>query len=215
MKSILIRKFKTREDAIKKAAQILREKLKPGDIILTSPRLNNIKLKIRYFSSYLIGKLSRGITHSCLYIGNNRLMDMDIRLRGKAIQNITLEQLLKKKIDRFKGIKVYVVQPKRYKKWHRDIVLKESINNFINKSKDIIFSVKELSRMFFILTFKKSETYKKDTKNLVKRWHCSNLVAYILRKSGVNIGNRASNSFIPSTFVFSKHFKVKKKIVIK
>ena len=46
MKTILIRKFKTQDLAIKKAVSILKASLKKGDIILTKPRLNNIKLII-------------------------------------------------------------------------------------------------------------------------------------------------------------------------
>ena len=215
MNSILIKKFKNKNEAIKKAVNLLKTKLKKGDIILTSPKFSNIRLKLMNLTSYIISKFSRGITHSCIYLGKNQVLDINFRFKGRDIQILTLKQLLKRKIISFKELKVYVVQPKKYKNYHRDIVLQESKNTFLRKSKNIIFSTASIFNIMFILLFNKSLFYKKEKAGYKNKWHCSNLVAYILKKSGVPIWKSATSTFIPSTFIFSRYFKIKKKIILK
>ena len=46
MKTILIKKYNNEKEAIKYAADILKEALKKGDVILTKPRLNILPLSI-------------------------------------------------------------------------------------------------------------------------------------------------------------------------
>src|SRR3989344_7509252 len=215
MKSILIRDFNSQDEAIRKAIQILKKNLNKGDIILTSPRFKNIKLKIMNLPSYIISTLSRGITHSCVYLGKNEVLDIDFRFRGKDVQRLKLKELLKRKINRFKGIKVYVVQPKKYKSSHRAIVLKKAINEFLIKGKAKLYYYTELFKIFFKLKIMGHKFYRKQKPIYNYKWHCGNLVAYLLKIANVPIGKRAFSTYIPSTFIFSRHFKIKKKVVIK
>ena len=215
MKSILIRDFNSQDEAVRKAIQILKKNLNKGDIILTSPRFKNIRLKIMNLPSYIISTLSRGITHSCIYLGKNEVLDVDFRLMGKDVQKVNLEELLRKKISRFKGIKIYVVQPKKYKKSHRAIVLKRAIDEFIVKGKIKLYYYTELFKIFFKLKINGHKSFRKQKPIYNYKWHCSNLVAYLLKNANVPIGKRAFSTYIPSTFLFSRHFKIKKKVVIK
>ncbi len=190
-------------------------KLKKGDIMLIGPKLNSINLKIKNFTSYIISKLCRGITHSCIYMGKDNVFDMDFRLIGKGIRKIKLSRLLKEKIAKFKEINVYIVEPKIYERHHRINVLREAINNFLRKKRDISFSYTGILKILFvIMLFNKSYFYRKEKLQYKKEWYCSNLVAYILKKAKVPIGKRATSTFTPSTFAFSRYFKIKKRIRI-
>ena len=198
---------------IKKIRSII--KLKKGDIVLIGPRFNSITLKVKNFSSYIISKLCRGITHSCIYMGKDNIFDMDFRLIGKGIRKIKLNKLIKEKISKFKEINVYIVEPKIYQRRHRINVLREAINNFLMKKKEISFSYTGILKILFVtLLLNKSYFYKKEKLQYKKEWYCSNLVAYILRKAKVPIGKRATSTFMPNTFAFSRHFKIKKRITI-
>ncbi|MEK6835601.1 MAG: hypothetical protein AABX55_01105 [Nanoarchaeota archaeon] len=215
MKAIVIKKGANEDKAIIKASKILKKTLKKGDIILTSPRLNNIKLKVMHLPSFIISKLSRGITHSCLYLGKGNILEIGHTLYDSKIKKIKIEDLLKNKIGMFRGITVYVVQPKYYKPKHRNLVLKVAINNFLNKSKSLAFSYRNMFYLWMKLIFKKNKFSKKEKLHFKKNWNCSELTAYILKKAGIKIGTRKTIFFLPSTFIFSKHFKAKKKIILK
>ncbi len=215
MKSIVIKKEGNENKYISRASKILKNTLKRGDIILTRPRLNNIKLKIRHFPSFIISKLSRGITHSCLYLGDGYVLEIGARFNDSKIKKIKIEELLRSKIDLFKGVTVYVVQPKYYKTQDRNLVLKIAINNFLKKSKFIAFSYLNMAKVWGRLIFKKNKFSKKEILKFKSDWNCSELTAFILKKAGIKIGNRKTKFFLPSTFIFSRHFKSKRKIVLK
>jgi hypothetical protein len=40
------------------------------------------------------------------------------------------------------------------------------------------------------------------------------MVAYLLKKSGTEIGKRATYTFVPPMFIKSKYFKIKRKVCI-
>ena len=203
MKTILIKKYKNEDEAINRASTILKKTLKKGDVILTKPRLNNIRLKIRHFPSFVLSKFSRGFTHSCLYLGEGYVLEIGSRFTDTKIKKFKLESLLKSKIDFFKGITVYVVQPKYYKYKHRNLVFKIAINSFLKKSKDLVFSYWELFKLWLKLIFNYNKFSKKEKLYFKEGWNCSELVAYTLKKAGVKIGTRKTMFFLPSTFVFS------------
>jgi hypothetical protein len=215
MKSITIKNNNNEEKAIEKAVLILKKTLKRGDIILTKPRLHNIKLKIKNFPSFLIGSLTKGITHSCLYLGKGNILDIGSKFYDRDIKKITLEKLLKNKMSIFKGLTVYVVQPKNYKEKHRKEVFRIAINNFLNKSRELTFSYFNIFKIAVKSQLTKSKFIKKERLDFKEVWNCADLVAYALKKSGVKIGNRKTKFFAPSTFLFSKHFKTKKKVILK
>src|SRR3989344_4493192 len=216
MKTIVIKNKGNENAAIKKAAEILKETLKKGDVILTKPRLNNIKLKIRNFPSLIIGAFTRGVTHSCLYLGNGKVLEIGSKFYDKSIKKISLERLLSRKYASFRGLTIYVVQPKYYKTKHRNLVFKIAVNNFLKKSKELTFSYLKIFKEVIKAAFHNSKISRRKEKLTFKKvWNCSDLVAYVLKKSGAKIGKRRTRFFAPSTFLFSKHFKTKKKVVLK
>ena len=54
MKAVVIERKEDNDSYIKRASQMLKSSLKKGDVIVTKPRLNNIKLKIMHFPSFII-----------------------------------------------------------------------------------------------------------------------------------------------------------------
>jgi len=215
MKAIVIKNNNDEEQAIKKTVSILKKTLKTGDIILTKPRLHNIKLKIRNFPSLLIGSLTKGITHSCIYLGKGNVLEIGTKFYDKKIKKISIEKLLRLKYASFKGLTIYVVQPKYYNEEHRKKVFKIAINNFLKKSKELTFSYFNILKIAIKIQLTKNRFIKKEKLNFKKVWNCADLVAYVLKKSGTKIGHRKTKFFAPSTFLFSKHFKTKKKIILK
>ncbi len=214
MKSLII---KADKKSIKKAYDLLNKSLKKGDIILTGPIPNNFFFKYFNFISMISRKVLRGITHSCLYLGNGYVFDIDHKIirNGDDMEKITLKKLIQNKINHFGGVIIYVVQPKLYTLKNRNLVVKETVNNFLKKSKFIAFSYFESLKAGFRFFFERHKFYKKENLNFQKKWNCSHIVAHILKKSGTPIGKRVSYTFVPCTFVFSRHFKVKQKVILK
>lgn len=215
MKAIVIKNNSNEEKSIKEAVLILKKTLKKGDIILTKPRLNNIKLKIRNFPSLLIGALTKGITHSCIYLGNGNVLEIGTKFYDKKIKKMGLERLLKLKYASFKGLTVYVVQPKYYNEKHRKKVFKIAINNFLRKSKKLTFSYFSIFKIAVKVQLTRNKFMKREKLDFKKVWNCADLVAYVLKKAGAKIGHRKTKFFAPSTFLFSRHFKTKKKVILK
>ena len=200
---------------IKQAILILKKTLKKGDIILTKPKLNSTKLKIINFWSFLIGKISRGVTHSCFYLGDDYVLEVGRRFTDKDIKKIKIKKLLEDKIEIFKEIILYVVHPKSYTNNHRNLAFKIAVDKFLSKTKEDSFSYITAVMGGLRYIFNKSRFYKKENINDKKKWHCSDMIAYIIKGSGVPIGKRAVHTFLPSSFLFSKYFKTKNKITIR
>ena len=213
MKGIVIKKD---NKAVEKANLLLKKSLRKGDIILTGPIPKNFFFKYFNLICIVTRKVLRGITHSCLYLGGGYVFEIDHKIirKGNDMEKITLKKLIKNKVENFGGVIIWVVQPKRYTLKHRNLVVKETINNFLNKSKYIAFSYFESIKVGMRFFFQRNKYVKEELK-FREKWNCSHLVAYILKKSRVPIGKRTSYTFLPCTFVFSKHFKVKKKVILK
>ena len=215
MKSIFIKINSKR--AIDKAVASLKKSLKKGDIILTGPIAKNFFFK--YFN--IIARFSkivlRGITHSCLYLGKGYVFEIDYKFirKGNDIERITLKQLITNKINSFGGLTIYAVQPRDYKNKHRNLVIKEITDNFLKKSRHLAFSYFEAAKTTFRYLFQKSKFYKNEDLSFQKKWNCSHIVAHILKKANAPIGKRTSYTFVPCTFVFSRYFKVKSKVILK
>ena len=203
--------------AIEKATALLKRKLRKGDIILTGPIPKNFIFKYFNFVSMISRKILRGITHSCIYLGEGDVFEINYKIMksGGAIEKMTLKKLIKNKLEHFGGVIIYIVQPKQYTNKHRNLVKLEAVNNFLKKSKQRTFSYLESFKTGFKFLFDRKDFYKEDNLNYGGKWHCSNIVAFILKKSKVPIGKRAYHTFVPCTFVFSKHFRVKEKIILK
>ena len=215
MKTIKITLKNNKLKSIKKAVLILKNSLKKGDIIITKPRLSNIKLKILHFPSFIISKLSRGITHSCLYLGDENILEIGHTILDPDIQKISIEEFLKCKIRLFSGVTVYILHPKNYKIHQRNLVLKIAVDEFLKRSKSLVFSYLNMFHVAFNLLFKKKVYIKKEILLFKKDWNCSELISYTLKKAGIKIGKRRTSLFLPSTFIFSNHFKIKKKLILK
>ncbi len=201
---------------IKKTTRILIKSLKKGDIILTRPnKLDTIKLITINIWSFLISKVGRGVTHSCFYLGNGYVIESGRRITDKKIQKISLEKLLRDRFSIFKGVTVYIVQPKIYNEKHRKIALEFAVNKFLKKTENIAFSYIEVIKVGLRYIFHKSEFYKDENLDKKKKWNCSTMIAHIIKKSGAHIGKRNANTFLPDSFLFSKHFKTKKKFILK
>lgn len=204
-----------KEENIDTAVRLLKPYLKKGDLLIIKPNLTSIKIKIFAISSYLIALFSRGMTHSTMYAGKGNVVDLDLRL-GRSLRKMTLKDLLKSKYDRFKGFTVYAVQPKRYTNRQRYNVGK-ILNQLLKKGREIDFSVKQyLSMLYWAIVrgIRYNTLYKIKDKYNLKKGVCSSLNAYILKMGGVKLGTRPLVSFLPSTFIFSKYFKIKKKVKV-
>lgn len=215
MKSIFIKVNSKR--AIERAVISLKKSLRKGDIILTGPIAKNFFFK--YFN--VIARFSkivlRGITHSCMYLGKGYVFDIDHKFirKGNDIEKITLKKLITNKINNFGGLTIYAVQPRDYKNKNRNLVVKEITSNFLKKSRHLAFSYFEAGKAAFRYFFQRSKFYKNEDLSFQKNWNCSHIVAHILKRANTPIGKRTSYTFVPCTFVFSRYFKVKSKVILK
>ena len=204
-----------KEENIDAAVRLLKPYLKKGDLLIIKPNLNSIKIKLFTISSYLISLFTRGMTHSTIYDGKGNVVDLDLRL-GRHLIKRSLKDLLKSKYKRFKGFTVYAVQPKRYTNRQRYNVGK-ILNQLLKRGREVDFSVKQYLSMLYwaiIRGIRWNNLYKIKAKYNLKKGVCSSLNAYILNMGGVKLGTRPLVSFLPSTFIFSKYFKIKKKIKV-
>ncbi|MBS3145405.1 hypothetical protein J4414_01235 [Candidatus Woesearchaeota archaeon] len=204
-----------KEKNISIAASILKRHLRKGDILIIKPNLTNIKVKLFNPSTYFISFFSKGITHSGIYDGKGNVYDVEFRW-GKHLRKRTLRELLRVKYQLFKGITVYAVQPKKYSRENRYDV-DRFITDIIKAGKDINFSINQFIYMLY-LGFIKDTNYKNahkiKQKFNEKKAVCSTFVAHVLKKSGINLGRRPVVTFLPSTFIFSRNFRIKKKVRI-
>ena len=206
------------DESVRDAAKHLKRVLRKGDIILSGAILNNFYAKFVNIVVQITIKLLRGLSHSCIYLGNDRILDIDHKIirRGEDIETVSIEQFIRSKIDRFGGVTIYVVRPRNYNPRIRDSVIRLSIKNFLRKNKDLKHSYVESLKIAYLHFFERDKHHVENLDLDYKtNWTCSHMVAYILKKAGTNIGNKASYTFVPSTFLFSKHFAVKKKLVLK
>jgi len=204
-----------KEENVDIAVRLLKPYLKKGDLLIIKPNLNSIKIKLFTISSYLTSLFTRGMTHSTMYAGKGNVVDLDLRL-GRSLKKMTLKNLLKSKYKRFKGFTVYAVQPKKYTNRQRYNVGK-ILNQLLKKSREIDFSVSQyLSMLYWAIVrgIKWNNLYKIKAKYDFKKGVCSSLNAYILKMGGVKLGTRPLVFFLPSTFIFSKYFKIKKKLKV-
>ena len=207
---------KNKEKNIDTAIKLLKPHLKKGDLLITKPNLSSIKIKLFNLPSYFISLFSKGMTHSTIYDGKGNVVDLDFRLR-ESLKKIPLKNFLRSKYKKFKGITVYIAQPRIYTDKNRYDVGKV-LDGLLKKSKDIGFSVRQYFFMLYwaiVKGIRYNNIYKLKTKQYnLKKVVCSTLNAYILKLGGVKLGTRPLVSFLPSTFIFSKYFKLKKKIKI-
>lgn len=202
-------------ESIENAAKILRQSLIAGDVILSAPIPKNFFNKYVNIAIIIIRRYSRGITHSCLYLGNNQVLDIDYKIirPGPAIEKIALETLLKNKIDFYGGVIVYVVKPKHYNKKNRMAAVKHSFDDFLKNQHKITHGLFGTVKLALRYRFRNNKKYPEDFR-MVEDWTCTHMVAHILKRSGAKIGRRASYTFIPMTFLFSKNFKTKSKLIL-
>jgi len=213
MKKITIRAG--RESSISEAVYILKGVLKPGDIILTGPASKNSLIRFIDVTVLIVKHVLRGITHSCVYLGDERVLDIDYKPldRSNEVEEKTLEGLIRSKIEFFGSIKIYVVSPKTYTRKQRKIVVQESMDRFIKNRKTLNHTYTGCLTLGMRYIFFRNKRYKEDM-SFKKSWTCGEMVAYLLKKSGTEIGKRATYTFVPPMFIKSKYFKIKRKVCI-
>jgi hypothetical protein len=216
MKLVVVKKDDKK--AVDKAAKILAKKLHKGDIILTGPISENFFAKYLHVTLILSKRLLRGITHSCIYLGNNQVLDIEYKMirSTNTTEKITLQKLIKLKTDEFGGVIVYVVSPTMYTAYQRKMVVEESKKSFLSGRKISHTPMGSLI-LGWRYMFQRKGFYAKHKEDLTfgTDWTCSHMVAHILKKKGVKIGNRASYTFVPPIFAASKHFRIKGKVMVK
>jgi hypothetical protein len=146
------------------------------------------------------------------------IFDMDHKIieSGNDFFKINVKNFIKRKIRQFGGVAIYVTQPKIYKERNRRLVILEAVKNFINRSKHLKHSYLETIKVGLRFIFKRNKKYKEDLDVIEKRyWTCAHVIAYIFKKSEVDIGKRTSYTFVPCMFAFNKEFKIKQKIILK
>jgi hypothetical protein len=203
------------KDAVERAVHSLKNVLKPGDIILSGPIPKNILSKYFHITLILARRILKGVTHSCLYLGDDKILDIDYKIlrSGQQIEEVTLTEFVKGKLDYFGGVLIYVVKPKHYSKIQRNMAIQESRMNFIRKSEQLSHTLWGSLVVGFRYVFQRRSRFKEDM-SFRNDWTCGHMVAYIMKKSNVNIGTRASYTFVPPMFLFNKHFMTKSKIVM-
>ena len=211
MKNVIIRD--TTEKDIDEAARHLLSELQPGDIILSGPIPTKIKAKYINVISIFVRNVFKGITHSCIYMGRGRIIDIDLHLTQREdVEVLSLRQFLRNKIDSFGGVRVYVVTPKNYRKAQRRLAILES-NNFNRKKAYLRYTYIGSVLTAWRYIFRRRKIYKEDL-SFRNNWTCGEMVAYILKRAGTPIGKKASYTFVPPMFVNKKYFHVKKKVCL-
>lgn len=201
--------------AVERAVQSLKNILKPGDIILSGPIPKNFLSKYFHIILIVSRRILKGVTHSCLYLGNDKILDIDYKIlrAGKYVEEVTLTEFVKGKLDYFGGLMIYVVKPKHYSKIQRRMAIHESKIHFIRQNKQLSHTLWGSLVVGFRYVFQRHSRFKEDL-SFRNDWTCGHMVAYIMKKSKVNIGKRASYTFVPPMFLFNKHFRTKSKIVM-
>jgi hypothetical protein len=204
------------DESLELASLSLRQQLKPGDIILSGPILKNLKTKFVDIALLVTRRVLRGITHSCVYIGDGKILDIDYKPldRGNEIGSVTVEEFVKGKLDYYGGVKIYVVRPRKYTAKHRRLVVKESVENFLRNRSRLNHTYIGSLRLGFRYIFFRNKNYKEDM-SFKKSWTCGEMVAYLMKNAGAKIGKRATYTFVPPMFLSNKHFKVKSRLVMK
>ena len=205
------------EKALVKAERNMSKYLRTGDIIVTGPAAENIGSIFRDVVVLITRRTFRGVTHSCIYLGKGYLLDIDFNPleRDSNVKMLSLKKFLKTKLNHYGSLAVYTVKPRYYTKYRRSLVVKESMDTFLNgDKKNHRHSAVESLKLFFRFLFMRHKNYKEDLKSRTS-WTCSHLVAHVFKKTGTRIGKRASYTFNPCTFLFSRYFKVKNKVIIK
>ena len=126
-----------------------------------------------------------GITHCCLYLGDNMIFDMDHKIveDGNDFFKVNVKNFIKRKIRQFGGVTIYVVQPRMYNKKSRKLVVLEAIKNFINKNKILRHSYLETIKVGLRFIFKRNKKYEENLSLINKRhWTCAHVIAYIFKK---------------------------------
>ena len=205
-----------RKDAVDRAVRFLKRSLKKGDIILTGPVPRNILTRYFHITLKLTTRLLKGVTHSCLYLGNGKILDIDYKIlrSGAHIEEVTLREFVQGKLSYFGGVRIYVVKPKHYSRYQRRLAVAESRKSFIAKNKELTHTLWGSIVVGFRYIFYRRFKYKEDL-SFRKDWTCGHMVAYLMKKSNVDIGRRASYTFLPVNFLYSNYFKVERKIEIK
>ncbi|HIH31936.1 TPA: hypothetical protein HA235_04465 [Candidatus Woesearchaeota archaeon] len=201
---------------IERAVNHLRKILKPGDIVLTGPIPNNILSKYLHITLIVSNKILRGITHSCIYLGDDKILDIDYKIMrpGNAVEALTLKEFISGKIDYFGGLSLYVVKPKQYSRLQRRMVIQESREKFISTKRKLTHTLRGSLVVGFRYIFFRKSLYKEDL-TFQDDWTCGHMVAYILKRANVDIGKRATYTFVPPMFTHNKHFIVDSKIIMK
>jgi hypothetical protein len=204
------------EMAIDKAAHVLEQNLIKGDIILTGPIPLNIKTRFLNIVSIISRKVLRGITHACLYLGDGYVLDIDGKIirPGYEIEKITLKQLVYNKVNNFGGVNMYIVAHKKYSSHRREKVIKESISGYLRNRHRIKLSYFKSMLTGLRYVFLRRRHYPEDL-SYKKDISCAEMIARILKRSGIPIGKRASYTYVPPMFLFSRYFKTKEKIIVR
>jgi hypothetical protein len=203
------------EHAIEKAVSSLNKVLTPGDIILSGPVSKNVLSRYFHVTLILARRILKGVTHSCLYLGDGKILDIDYKIlrSGSHIEEVTLADFVRSKIDFFGGVMIYVVNPKHYSKIQRKMAIHESRIHFIKRSKQLSHTLWGSFVVGFRYVFFRKFKSKEDL-SFRNDWTCGHMVAYIMKKSKVDIGKRASYTFVPPMFLFNKNFHTKSKIIM-
>jgi len=199
--------------SIDMAAAELEKTLQRGDVILSGPIPKNFSTRFLNLIVHVSIKVLKRITHSCIYVGDGKVLDIDYKLlkQGTAVELISVHEFVRRKIENFGGVTIYVVAPKHYTDKQRERVVNESINHFFKRRARLTHSYFGSLHLGIRYIFFKNKKYRENL-HFRNSWTCGEMVAYILKKGGVSIGNRASYTFVPPMFLFSKNFRAKSKV---
>lgn len=205
----------TDEQSIEKVTARLQKVLKKGDIILSGAIPRNFSTRFVNVIIHVTLKVLRHVTHSCIYVGDGKILDIDYKIlaQGTDIELVTIKEFVSRKISDFGGVTIYVVAPKNYTNKQRQMVVEESMNNFFKKRSKLTHTYMGSIQLGMRYVLFRNKKYREDLR-FKNDWTCSTMVAYILKKCGVRIGKRASYTFVPPMFLFSKKFRTKSKIVM-
>jgi hypothetical protein len=198
-----------------RAVKTLRRRLRKGDIILTGPIPRNFKTRFLNVVLMITRRVFRGITHACLYLGDDYILDIDYHLieRDRQVVRLSIHDFIKYRMDNFGGMMIYVVRPRVYYRSTIAAVVREANEVFVKNSRDLRHSYIGSIRAGWHYLVVGAKNYKEDLR-FHKVWHCGEMVAHILKKANTPIGKRACFMFMPITYARSKHFKVQSKIIL-
>ncbi|MDO8660393.1 MAG: hypothetical protein Q7K43_00750 [Candidatus Woesearchaeota archaeon] len=176
-------------------------KPKPGDILLVVPLKRPLRLP-KFTLTALFGlatTLSYNAAHVAIYTG--KVVEQTF---SNGLHAVGFEQFIEDLSQTYAQFWIYTIRPTHFKRENKKKLL-EILKNYETTSMPY-----HLSHALKIRFFPKAVRLLVEPLEML-RGICSTFAAFVLKKSGIDIGKKSSLTFHPGTFLKNKKFKTIKK----